>query len=86
MKIKENFKRFVTGTLCLTTFVMFQPILPAYAEQESKEFKYIMFKSSNDEGTITVNAYDFNINGQIATNDTVIVAEILILITQYQIL
>ena len=71
MKIKENFKRFVTGTLCLTTFAMFQPILPAYAEQESKELKYTMFKSSNDEDTIILNTSDFNINGQIATNGTV---------------
>lgn len=43
MKIKDNFKRFIAGTLCLTTFTMFQPTLPAYAEQESEEFKYTMF-------------------------------------------
>lgn len=71
MKIKENFKRFVTGTLCLTTFAMFQPTLPAYAEQESEEFKYTMFASSNEEGAITVNSNNFTINGQIATNGTV---------------
>lgn len=71
MKIKDNFKRFVTGTLCLTTFAMFQPTLPVYAEQESEEFKYTMFASSNEEGAITVNSNNFTINGQIATNGTV---------------
>lgn len=71
MKIKENFKRFIAGTLCLTTFTMFQPNLPAYAEQESEEFKYTMFASSNEDGAITVNASNFTINGQIATNGTV---------------
>lgn len=71
MKIKENFKRFIAGTLCLTTFTMFQPNLPAYAEQESEEFQYTMFASSNEDGAITVNASNFTINGQIATNGTV---------------
>lgn len=71
MKIKENFKCFVAGTLCLTTLTMFQPIIPVYAEQESEEFKYTMFASSNEEGAITVNSNNFTINGQIATNGTV---------------
>lgn len=71
MKIKENFKRFVAGTLCLTTFTMFHPTLPVYAETELEEFKYTMFASSNEDGAITVNASNFTINGQIATNGTV---------------
>lgn len=71
MKIKENFKRFVTGTLSLTIFAMFQPAIPAYAQHESEEFKYTMFASSNEEGAITVNSDNFTINGQIATNGTI---------------
>ena len=71
MKIKENFKRFVTGTLSLTIFAMFQLAIPAYAQHESEEFKYTMFASSNEEGAITVNSDNFTINGQIATNGTI---------------
>lgn len=71
MKIKENFKRFVTGTLSLTIFAMFQPAIPAYAQHEPEEFKYTMFASSNEEGAITVNSDNFTINGQIATNGTI---------------
>lgn len=71
MKIKGNFKRFIAGTLSLTTLTMFQPIIPVYAEQTSEEFKYTMFVSSNEDGAITVNSNNFTINGQIATNGTV---------------
>ncbi|MCM1316057.1 MAG: hypothetical protein NC205_03310 [Prevotella sp.] len=74
MKLKQNFKRVVSSVLCLSTLAMYIPTIPVYAEpntEDSKEFQYTMFASSNEDGAIAVNASNFTINGQIATNGTI---------------
>lgn len=74
MKLKQNFRRVVSSVLCLSTLAMYIPTIPVYADpntEDSKEFQYTMFASSNEDSAITVNASNFTINGQIATNGTV---------------
>lgn len=53
--------------LLLNGFMM----LPLSA-QEEKKYPYIMFAASSEDGAITINADNICINGQVATNGTII--------------
>lgn len=48
------------------------PITSVRAEESVKPYPYTMFAASSDEGAITVNASNFCVNGNIATNGTII--------------
>ncbi|MDE5557745.1 MAG: thrombospondin type 3 repeat-containing protein [Ruminococcus sp.] len=70
MSLKSKFKRTLSGLLSMAMVATIVPCFPVSAE-DSEKYPYTMFASSNEDGAITVNAYNFTINGQIATNGTV---------------
>lgn len=70
MSLKSKFKRTLSGLLSMAIVTTIVPYFPVSAE-DSEKYPYTMFASSNEDGAITVNAYNFTINGQIATNGTV---------------
>lgn len=66
------FKRILSGMLSLTIAVSAVPVITTYADESSELYPYTMFAASSDEGAITVNASNFCVNGNIATNGTII--------------
>ena len=48
------------------------PSLPAVAEEAAEKYPYTMFAASDTEGAITINANNFCVNGNIATNGTIV--------------
>lgn len=70
--MKPIFKRLLSGVLSSAMTVSAIPIVSAHAEESTQPFPYTMFAASNDEGAITVNAGNFCVNGNLATNGTII--------------
>lgn len=50
------------------------PFVSAHAEESTstEPYPYAMFAASSDEGAITVNADNFCVNGNVATNGTIV--------------
>lgn len=48
------------------------PIVSANAEESTEPYPYTIFAASSDEGAITVNAGNFCVNGNVATNGTIV--------------
>lgn len=48
------------------------PFTSANAEDSNEPYPYTMFAASSDEGAITVNADNFSVNGNVATNGTIV--------------
>ena len=73
MNLKSKFKQMLSGVLSL---VVTASILPcsAFADEqaEPEKYPYTMFAASDSEGAITINANSFCVNGNIATNGTII--------------
>lgn len=72
MKLKSNFKRMLSGTLSVAMAATLLPSLPAVAEEAAEKYPYTMFAASDTEGAITINANNFCVNGNIATNGTIV--------------
>lgn len=70
--MKPIFKRILSGVLSAVMTVSAVPITSVRAEESVKPYPYTMFAASSDEGAITVNASNFCVNGNIATNGTII--------------
>ena len=68
--MKPIFKRILSGVLSAVMTVSAVPITSVRAEESVKPYPYTMFAASSDEGAITVNASNFCVNGNIATNGT----------------
>ena len=67
------FKRILSTVLSLATVVGMIPHIPAKAEENSiQPYPYTIFASSNEEGAITVNSENFHVNGNVATNGTIV--------------
>lgn len=75
--MKKNYTKKIAAslmaiaTLGVTSATCFLPF-SASAASENNAFPYAMFASSSAEGAITVNAKHFNLNGNIASNGTVV--------------
>ena len=70
--MKPTFKRFLSGVLSAAMTVSAIPIVSAHAAEGAESYPYTMFASSNAEGAITINAGNFCVNGNVATNGTII--------------
>ena len=69
--MKLNFKRFISGILSLSMLTSAVPSVAVFAENDSECYPYTFFAASSNEGAITINASNFCVNGNIATNGTV---------------
>lgn len=68
----STFKRFMAGLLAGITLLSMTLPTVAFAAEDNSKFPYTIFASSNQEGAITVDAENFTVNGDIATNGTII--------------
>lgn len=68
-------KQFMKGTaivISALTMVSALPCVTASAAATENAFPYAMFAASETEGALTVNAGNFNLNGSIASNGTIV--------------
>ena len=72
MKKAIKFKRILSGVLSAVMTVSAVPIVSTHAEESTEPYPYTMFAASSDEGAITVNAGNFCVNGNVATNGTIV--------------
>ena len=72
MKKATKFKRIISGMLSAVMTVSAVPIVSAHAEENAEPYPYTMFAASSDDGAITVNAGNFCVNGNVATNGTIV--------------
>lgn len=72
MQGKNNFKRILSGIMSVAMAATLLPSLPAVAEDAAEKYPYTMFAASDTEGAITINANNFCVNGNIATNGTIV--------------
>ena len=72
MQGKNNFKRILSGVMSAAMAATLLPSLPAVAEEAAEKYPYTMFAASDTEGAITINANNFCVNGNIATNGTIV--------------
>lgn len=72
MKLKSNFKRILSGVMSLAMAATLLPSLPVVAVEATEKYPYTMFAASDTEGSITINANNFCVNGNIATNGTIV--------------
>lgn len=72
MKKATKFKRILSGVLSAVMTVSAVPIVSIHAEESTEPYPYTMFAASSDEGAITVNAGNFCVNGNVATNGTIV--------------
>lgn len=70
--MKPIFKRFLSGVLSAAMTVSAIPIVSSHAAEGGESYPYTMFAASNDEGAITINAGNFCVNGNVATNGTIV--------------
>ncbi len=70
--MKPIFKRMLSGLLSLAMTVSAVPIVSAHAEESTEPYPYTMFAASNSDGSITINANNVCVNGNIATNGTIV--------------
>ncbi len=73
MKLKNNFKRILSGVISFAVTASIMPCFPTFADEqtESERYPYTMFAAADSEGAITINADSICINGSIATNGTI---------------
>ena len=72
MKQITKFKRLLSGVLSAVMTVSAIPIVSAHADESTEPYPYTMFAASSDDGAITVNAGNFCVNGNVATNGTIV--------------
>ncbi len=72
MKQITKFKRLLSGVLSAVMTVSAIPIVSAHADESTEPYPYTMFAASSDDGAITVNAVNFCVNGNVATNGTIV--------------
>lgn len=70
--MKPIFNRMLSGVLSLVMTASAIPIFSTHAEESTDPYPYTLFAASSDEGAITVNARNFCVNGNVATNGTIV--------------
>ena len=68
---KSTFKRLFSGIISLSIIASAVPYFPVFADEQTKPYPYTMFAASSNEGAITLNINNSCINGNIATNGTI---------------
>lgn len=69
-KFKQTVKRIISGFVAAATAITVFPAHFAMAEEVGR-YPYTLFAASSEEGAITVNAGNFCVNGNVATNSTI---------------
>ena len=72
MNLKSIFKRTISEILSLAVTATVLPCFPVSAEDSVEKYPYTMFAASTVDGAITVNANNFCVNGNVATNGTIV--------------
>ena len=72
MKKTTKFKRILSGVLSAAMAFSAVPIVSANAEESMESYPYTLFAASSDEGAIKINANNFCVNGNVATNGTIV--------------
>mgnify|MGYP000734030113 CR=1 FL=1 len=72
MKKTTKFKRILSGVLSAVMTISAIPIVSVHADESTEPYPYTMFAASSDDGAITVNADNFCVNGNVATNGTIV--------------
>ncbi len=70
--MKTHLKRLFSGVLSLVMAISAIPFVSVRAEESNEPYPYTMFAASDAEGAITVNAGNFCVNGNVATNGTIV--------------
>ena len=70
--MKTHLKRLFSGVLSLVMAISAIPFVSVRAEERNEPYPYTMFAASDAEGAITVNAGNFCVNGNVATNGTIV--------------
>ncbi|MDE6787762.1 MAG: hypothetical protein K2J47_00365, partial [Ruminococcus sp.] len=70
--MKLSLKQLLSSVLSISTLASAMPLTPVFAEDAKENYPYTLFASSDVEGAITIDADNFVINGEIATNGTVV--------------
>ncbi len=65
-------KRFLPGALSIAMTATAIPMTFAHAEEQTDPYPYTLFAASQEEGAITVNAGNFCVNGNVATNGAIV--------------
>ncbi|MDE5937247.1 MAG: hypothetical protein K2G83_07565, partial [Ruminococcus sp.] len=72
MKQKTKFNRLFSGVLSAVMTISAVPVVSVNAEESTEPYQYTMFAASTDDGAITINADNFSVNGNVATNGTIV--------------
>lgn len=64
-------KRLISGVIAAAMAAAMLPVIPVMAEDTVEKYPYTMFAGSNEDGAITVNAGNFCVNGNVATNGAI---------------
>ncbi len=67
-----KFKQFISLGLCTAVALNSFPLSSVLAEENISRYPYTLFAGSDTEGAITINANNACINGNIATNGTIV--------------
>ena len=70
--MKSKYKSFLSGILSIAVTISAIPVVSVDAEENAQLYPYTLFAASSDEGAITVNAGNFCVNGNVATNGTIV--------------
>lgn len=71
MNLKSKLKKVFSGTLSFTMLSTLLLNFPVKADDINEKYPYTMFAASDTEGAITINANNFCVNGNVATNGTI---------------
>lgn len=69
MSMNAKLKRILSGAMAA---VITLTSMPSLVFAEEAKYPYTMFASSSEDGAIAVNSSNFNVNGRIATNGTLV--------------
>lgn len=72
MKQFTKFKQLLSVALSMVMVFHAIPVASVNAEENEKPYPYTMFAASKEEGAITIDANNICINGNIATNGTIV--------------
>lgn len=72
MNMHIKLKRAISGVLSFVMAVSILPNFPVIAEETTELYPYTMYAASDAEGAITINSNNFSLNGNIATNGTIV--------------
>ncbi len=71
-KLITKAKKLLSGVIATAIAISMMPTVPAMTEETTEKYPYTLFAASSEEGAITINADNFCVNGDVATNGTIV--------------